>query len=357
MNDQFITDGKEFFVEFTSPLVTGYMPVPIPKAEPILHWHGPRIDLFRSWQPALKFMADHAGHEVVLRLFMTRDRTEIIIFPLTQYHGTGMSVQEAILTEEREWWAAEGLTEAGTLHSHCSGAAFASGTDTNDEKTRDGLHVTIGKLRSDQYDIHARMTWTLPGEERDGQLVRASMTTTQSPNLSDWFILPEHVVQFIRLEPELENSVVKYCLTKPPGAQVQYPDFWNTKLIQKQPITQPWTDMCTLGHHQTELSMASDIPGFSKKKEESSSESARQKRADTAPAIEMMWDLWSEIMGLIGESSACRLAQVAVSDFAPEMRAHLFKQVPPAQIVWQAIKRLLDENGFSEKDFFNEFGK
>jgi hypothetical protein len=349
MSEQFITNGKQFFVAFTSPLVTGYMEVPIPKADPNLHWHGPRINLLSTWYPALKFMADHVDHEVVLRLFMTRDRSEILIFPLTQYHGTGMSVTEAITKEEREWWATEGLTEAGTLHSHCNGAAFASGTDARDEQTRDGLHVTVGKLKSDQYDIHSRMTWTLPGEEQDGKLVRASMTTSQSPDLSDWFNLPEHVIQFIRMEPELENSIIKYCLTKPPGAHVQYPPEWNTKLIQR--AAPPWGP-----------SMASDIPGLEvsgfKKKEERASPNQKSQRVNTDNIdMQLMWDLCSEAMSLIAESSVCRLHQVAVSDFAPEMRALLFKQVPQARDIWEAIQHLLTTNAVSQEEFFAEFGK
>lgn len=358
MNDPFVTDGKNFYIAFESPLVSGFMPVQIPKADPILRWHGPRIDLTKQWYPALKFMADHVAHEVVLRLFMTGDRSEIVIFPLTQNYGTGMTVSEAITKEEREEWASLNLIEAGTVHSHCSGNAFASGTDTADEKTRDGLHITIGKLKNDQYDIHARMTWTVPGEEQDGKLVRASMTTSQTPNLSDWFSLPEHVTQFIRLEPELEESVVKYCLTKPPGPHIQYPDFWKTKLIKK-PASVQWSG--PYQGYQRDLSMASDIPGleaFPKKKEESSEPNALdQKRQRMNVSYDIMWDLWSETMSLIAESAACRLSQVAVSDFAPEMRAHLFKQVPQAHLIWESIKKLLAENGVSEEEFFKEFGK
>lgn len=362
MNEQFITDGKKFFIEFSSPLVTGYMPVPIPEGKPILYWHGPKIDLVRTWQPALKFMADHFNHEVVLRLFMTRPQTEILIFPLTQYHGTGMSVTEAITKEEREWWAAEGLTEAGSLHSHCTMPAFASGVDSRDEQNRDGLHLTIGKLKNSQYDLHSRMTWTIPGEEREGKLVRASMTTSQPTDLLDWFVFPTHVLEFIRLEPELTDSVVTYCLTKPPDARVQYPESWNTKLIQRATVN--WGPATFGPGQQRELSMASDIPGMeavvnTKKKEESAGglDASRpgQKRSLSPNAL--LWDVWSEVMSMINTSSACIAYQVAVSDFAPEFRKILFKQVPPAENVWEEIRKLLQENGVSEQEFFAEFGK
>lgn len=34
----------------------------------------------------------------------------------------------------------------GTIHSHCNFGAFHSSTDTNDEKSQDGLHITIGNV-------------------------------------------------------------------------------------------------------------------------------------------------------------------------------------------------------------------
>ncbi len=35
----------------------------------------------------------------------------------------------------------------GTLHSHCDMSAYHSGTDTHDEESIDGIHVTFGKFR------------------------------------------------------------------------------------------------------------------------------------------------------------------------------------------------------------------
>jgi hypothetical protein len=357
-NPEFMTDGKEFFVVFSTPLVTGYMPVPIPKASPILHWHGPKIDLATSWYPALRFMQEHHRHEVVLRLFMTRDRSEILIFPLTQIYGTGMSVKEEITKEEREWWAAEGLIEAGTVHSHCEAGAFASGTDTDDERARDGLHMTIGKLKSSQFDIHARMTWTIPGEERDGQIIRAAQTTTQSADLSEWFHMPPHVVQFIAAEPELEDSVIKYMLTKPPPKTLAYPEPWKTKLIERRlstmPSMVPHESMAMWGSNmQRELSMADDIPSSKKKERAGASREERKQFLDNT----VLWDTWQEVMDLINQSTACRAMQVAVSDFAPDMRAILFHQCPPAHKVWEDIMTVIIRAGLSEDEFFDEFGK
>lgn len=378
---EFITDGKDFYVLFNTPLVRGYMPVPIPKGDPVLRWNGPKIDLIRSWYPALKFMADHPNHEVVLRFFMTRERSEILVFPLTQIYGTGMSVSEEITKEERDWWANEGLLESGSVHSHCTAAAFASGTDKHDEKTRDGLHLTIGKLKSAEFDIHSRMVWTVPGEEVDGKLVRASAVTVQKPNLIDWFIFPPHIETFISMEPELEESVIKYVLCKPPGKEVAYPKEWDAKLLQK-PVTtyglgsephggpKAWTrgadgqmHMYDTGHFGTarNLSMADDIPGHGEFKKKGSEDQKGNPIEKTNHQINakaaLLWDLWSEVLEVVSADPELRRANVRVSDFAPMIRGALLASHPAAQETWTRIQRMLAANNVTEEEFFDSWEK
>lgn len=41
----------------------------------------------------------------------------------------------------------------GTIHSHASMTAFHSGTDQHDEESWDGLHITLGKLNQDYFEI------------------------------------------------------------------------------------------------------------------------------------------------------------------------------------------------------------
>ena len=47
---------------------------------------------------------------------------------------------EAVADFEQEWQM------VGTIHSHCNFSAFHSGTDTGDEATFDGIHITIGHV-------------------------------------------------------------------------------------------------------------------------------------------------------------------------------------------------------------------
>lgn len=49
----------------------------------------------------------------------------------------------------------KGYVLVGTMHSHCDFGAFHSGTDTNDAREFDGLHITIGKIMEDKPEIAA----------------------------------------------------------------------------------------------------------------------------------------------------------------------------------------------------------
>jgi hypothetical protein len=47
----------------------------------------------------------------------------------------------------------------GTIHSHCDFSAFHSGTDTFDESTFDGIHITLGHVNRDQFSMCASMAF------------------------------------------------------------------------------------------------------------------------------------------------------------------------------------------------------
>ena len=51
----------------------------------------------------------------------------------------------------------EGCLLAGTIHSHGAGSAFHSGTDTHDEESADGIHLTIGHVDEELVDLVASL--------------------------------------------------------------------------------------------------------------------------------------------------------------------------------------------------------
>ena len=43
-----------------------------------------------------------------------------------------------------------------TVNHHCSTSAFQSGTDEENERNQDGLHLTVGRMDAERHDLHAR---------------------------------------------------------------------------------------------------------------------------------------------------------------------------------------------------------
>lgn len=233
----FVDKKGNFYTPFRTDLVSGFLPTRLPEiTAPALRWHGPKIDLEKQWYPATTFMRDFIDHEVVLRLFVTADKKEIIIRPLTQLYGTGMSIKEEPTITEQEQIATLGLIDIGSVHSHCNMKAFASGVDSKDEKDwPGGLHLTVGDLDEERYDLHARFCWDLVGQEVNGRVIRKAQRLVQNCAYRDWFKLPQHVEYFLDQEEELSQDIAHYLLVK--AVLAEYPDWWKEKLVvRSEPI-------------------------------------------------------------------------------------------------------------------------
>ena len=74
----------------------------------------------------------------------------------------GMTVSADIEDEDfhhqRSQWG-NGWVVGGTMHHHCTTAAFASGTDNADEINKDGIHFTFGKMKEPTLDSDARLLY------------------------------------------------------------------------------------------------------------------------------------------------------------------------------------------------------
>lgn len=91
--------------------------------------------------------AEHRSESIVL-LFYSEEKKRYKIFPPRQ------KVTAASLDYNRGI-TVDGMTMIGTIHSHGSMSAFHSGTDDDDEKSFDGLHITIGDVDDDEVSISA----------------------------------------------------------------------------------------------------------------------------------------------------------------------------------------------------------
>ncbi len=123
-------------------------------------WTGPKIDQDK-WDEMLAFFRwtqKEFKSEAQVRLFV-HPVHGWLIWAFPQKGNTGMTTTEVANDEAKAQRAAigEGYRAFGTVHHHCNMAAFQSSTDTEDEKSVEGLHITIGDLEAEEYSIHCRL--------------------------------------------------------------------------------------------------------------------------------------------------------------------------------------------------------
>jgi restriction endonuclease Mrr len=113
----------------------------------------------------------------------------------------------------------------GTVHHHCDAGAFQSGTDSDNEKTQEGIHITIGDMNKEKYSIHSRFYyrgckfqpdlrefWDFSKEVRD-----------KADEMADMF----------GVYPDL-NSMAERQMVIPPPADTPFPEEWVANLIEKK---------------------------------------------------------------------------------------------------------------------------
>ena len=71
--------------------------------------------------------------------------------------------------EDTDWLTLleDGYTKVGTIHSHCDFQAFHSGTDTGDEASFNGVHITLGHVVSQAFSVASSLALNDYREEVD----------------------------------------------------------------------------------------------------------------------------------------------------------------------------------------------
>lgn len=87
------------------------------------------------------------GEAIVLLFYNEETKKYRIIPPHQKVTAASLDYNRGITLE--------GWTMIGDIHSHGSMSAFHSGTDDDDEKTFDGLHITLGHMKDDDISISA----------------------------------------------------------------------------------------------------------------------------------------------------------------------------------------------------------
>lgn len=94
-----------------------------------------------------KIYKEHRAEGIVLLFYNEEKNVYKIVPPAQEVSGAGVDYTRAMTVE--------GYVMVGDIHSHANFSAFHSGTDDADEKSFDGLHITIGNNGSTDVSISA----------------------------------------------------------------------------------------------------------------------------------------------------------------------------------------------------------
>jgi hypothetical protein len=198
-------------------------------------WKGPKIpqEVWYAITSFFKWTYDTTKSESQVRLYVSPTHQTWKAWAFPQEAETGMSARELpnedaqrqrqeLALNPPEWFY------FGTVHHHCGMSAFQSGTDEENEKNQDGLHITVGNLDKPQYDIHARF-------------YRKTMKFEKTLNLSLFFDIGDVLVTWPEMfknymPKDIEHQTAIKLMGKP--VTVEFPDQWKANLVFK-PKTPP----------------------------------------------------------------------------------------------------------------------
>lgn len=197
------------------------------KTEADITFTGPKISK-TVWNEVLayfKWVYDTSHSECQVRLYVNPTQGCWAAWAYPQEAKTGMSAKE-IVNEQSElqrqqFKSSDGWIYWGTVHHHCACGAFQSGTDENNEKTQEGIHITIGHLNDPVYDLDARL------------YIRG----IKFPVNMEWFwgigdaldLIPTWMKRSLPDKPG--NLIAREQMCVPPPADTTFPQQWKDNLI------------------------------------------------------------------------------------------------------------------------------
>ena len=190
-----------------------------------LDYTGPKFDP-AMWHQVLSFFRwthKEMNSESQVRLYVNTKLGRWGAWAFPQEARTGMSARELAVPETPEQAVARFASWAsvpsadwlyfGTVHHHCSASAFQSGTDEDNERNQDGLHLTVGRLDAERHELHAR--FYLNGH-------------CFAPDLSGfWPVTPELAEQ---VPATMLDEIARFQM----GAKVvvDFPEAWRKNIVE-----------------------------------------------------------------------------------------------------------------------------
>lgn len=204
-------------------------------------WLGPKISP-EVWNQVLAFFKwtyDTTHSESQVRLFLNRETQEWAAWAFPQKARTGMTAQELDNPQVAERLAAQralfsprdGWLYFGTVHHHCSAGAFQSSTDTANERDQDGIHITVGHMDKDWYDIDYRFYlkgYKLPSFDL------ADLWEVQTDYMAKWNELPVAIRPPI--PDDIKTRLALYEMGRPAPNDTTFPEEWRANLVFDVPV-------------------------------------------------------------------------------------------------------------------------
>lgn len=222
-------DGFEGYRNWPLDLLLGVTDIP----NITLRWKGSRIPIAVWHRLCAFFEAQYAltKGEAQARFYYNPKTQEWKVWVFPQEWSSTMSTKELEDHPER---AGQSLALGadfmcwGTVHHHCTGSAFQSGTDTADEQQQNGIHITIGHMGSKLYDL-------------DGRVYFAGIKYVCI--WAHWFEYDPAPPWVNRLPPEEQKMArnwfaekfndIERVLKEPPPKDTPFPEVWISNLVKQ----------------------------------------------------------------------------------------------------------------------------
>jgi hypothetical protein len=132
--------------------------------EPYITTELPKLPVELAYKALLFFRKvynKHHGEAVVVIVYNQEKDHYALYCPEQDVSGGGVVYDRKFpkngfdKDDDPDWvaFAEAGYVEVGTIHSHCNFGAFHSGTDTGDEASFNGVHITFGHVVSKSFSV------------------------------------------------------------------------------------------------------------------------------------------------------------------------------------------------------------
>ena len=220
MSDNLLIKDNKLYEKKETPLFSYYNEIQVQESHPKLSWNAGKMrwDMWDDIKNICAYTYKEHKSECMIRFYFNQEHNDWKAVFMPQQMA-GMTVKDQLCSETLiEEECTNGWIEAGSLHHHCSSGAFQSGTDEKDEESQIGLHITLGKMNADQYEIHSRFRTT------DG---------FKDVNLMSFFEVPEWLESVPQHYKEKMLFNVMCDLALSPGDPDKAREDWIKRIVPK----------------------------------------------------------------------------------------------------------------------------